>query len=118
MASKLIPLIFIYGIFLIVMGIDGYLHHSTVSLIVAGTCGVLEIGCAAMAKTNPRLGFIGAAAIALLVLGSRLPAALSKGGWAAWISTAFSLVVIVVLLGSHLLAMSKRKSDEPGSVEP
>jgi hypothetical protein len=103
-------LVLFYGILLIVMAVIGFLKGSVISLIVGGVCGALEIGFAALAKSNPRVGRIGSAVISLLILGQFLPAYFAKHLTTALILWVSSLIVFVCLLGGHLYAMRLRKA--------
>jgi uncharacterized membrane protein (UPF0136 family) len=105
-----------YGILLIVMGIVGYLHGSVISLVTGGISGVLEIGFAALTTTNPRVGRIGSAVVALLILGSMLPESIKKGKADFIILAVASGIVFACLMGGHFYAMSRRKAADSETV--
>jgi uncharacterized membrane protein (UPF0136 family) len=105
-------LVIFYGILLILMGIDGFLHKSIISLIAGGTCGILEIGFAALSVTNPRVGRIGSAIIAVLMIGKFTPDYFKDHKLAELILMVSSIVVFCCLLGGHFYAMSKRKANQ------
>jgi len=106
-------LVIFYGILLIAFGIQGYLKHdanSTAALITRTISGVIVIGLAAYTKTNPRVGRIGSAVIALLIMGHTFPLYFQKHGTVALILALSSLVVFCSLLGGHFAAVQKKKS--------
>ncbi len=104
-------LVLAYGILLIAMGIYASAkYHETASLIGGGVTGVLEIGFAAFTVTNPRVGRIGSAVIALLLIGMMGSEYAKSGKLNFLILTVASVIVFVCLMGGHFYAMSKRKS--------
>jgi uncharacterized membrane protein (UPF0136 family) len=106
-------LVLVYGIFLIAMGIYGFIGaHSVVSLIAGSVSGIIEIGFALVTPKNPRLGRIGASVVALLMLGKFAPEVHSGGKPDLMAIAAFSLVVFACLLGGHFYAMNRRKARE------
>ncbi len=99
----------LYGLFNIAMGLLGYFHgHSIQSLIAGGAAGLLVIGCALLTKTNPRVGFIAATLIGLLVGGRFAPHALEGQIYPAGIIFAVSLAFAVTLVAAHFVATSRR----------
>jgi hypothetical protein len=108
-------LVIAYGILLIAAGIHGYLSpHGTanpmVSLITRSVSGAIAIGLAAYTTTNPRVGRIGSAVLALLIFGHTGVLYLQKGGVTSLVLCVASLIVVCCLLGGHFAAMKKRKS--------
>ena len=103
-------LVLAYGIILIVMAIDGFLHHSVISLISGGLCGLIELGFAALRPKNPRVSRIGAAVVALLILLKFAPDYFHKHQTPALILALSSLIVVMCLVGGHFVAMSQKKS--------
>jgi uncharacterized membrane protein (UPF0136 family) len=102
----------VYGIFDIVMGFLGYSHSgSIVSFIAGGVSGILVIGCAALTKTNPRVGFIAATVIALGVAAMMAKKTFSGVVYPSGIIFGVSLAFSLILLGAHFAAVSKRKSE-------
>lgn len=102
----------LYGIFEIVMGYLGYSHSgSIVSFIAGGISGLLVIGCAALTKTNPRVGFIAATVIALAVAGMMAKKTFSGVVYPSGIIFAVSVAFALILLGAHFAATSKRKKE-------
>ncbi len=64
------PVLFAYAILNIVFGLAGFINkHSLPSLIAGVAAGVLVIGFVTLAKTNPKVGYIAAGVIALLLVG-------------------------------------------------
>ena len=106
-------LVLFYGILLIVLAVDGYLHGSLISLISGGIFGLLEIGFAAFTTTNPRVGRIGSAVVALIILGRFLPSYFENHKTTSLILAVASAIVFVCLLGGHFYAMSRRKEVPP-----
>jgi uncharacterized membrane protein (UPF0136 family) len=107
----------LYGIFDIAMGLIGYLNKgSIVSLIAGATVGILVIGCAALTKTNPRVGFIGATVLALLMAGNFAGKTFSGIVYPAGIIFAVSIIFAVTLVGAHFAAVNKRKNTT--SIDP
>lgn len=106
-------MVLLYGIFLIAMAIQGYLKGSVVSLISGGAAGMLEIGLAAYTRTNPRIGRMGSALIALLIFGRFAPAYFTGHKLTSLALAVVSIVVFLCLLGGHFYAVSRRKATEP-----
>lgn len=103
----------IYGLFNIAVGIEAYLtKHSIVSLIAAGAIGIIVIGCAALSKTMPRVAYITATVLALIVAGRFLPKAISGEIWPGIVLVAVSLIFALILVGAHFAAMRRRRSEE------
>lgn len=102
----------IYGLLSIALGFYGYLEKgSSVSLIAGGITGLLLLGSVALAKTNPRVARIGAAVIALLMLGQMGRSAMKEPKWHTITMAVASLIVLIILVGGHFAAMSKRKAE-------
>ena len=104
-------LVLFYGILLIAMGIYGYMATKHMPSLIAGcTAGVLVIGFAALTQSNPRVGRIGSAVIALLMVGMFTPKILDGKLDLAILGVA-SLIVFLCLAGGHFYAMSRRKAN-------
>jgi len=104
-------LVIAYGVLLIGMGIYATVtYHEIASLLGGGISGVLEIGLALYTKTNPRVGRIGSAVIALALIGMMGHEYQKSGKPNFLILTVASVIVFACLLGGHFYAMSKRKS--------
>ncbi|MFI5384833.1 MAG: hypothetical protein ACHQ50_01825, partial [Fimbriimonadales bacterium] len=73
--------------------------------------GILIIGCAALTKTNPRVGFIAATVIGLLVAGRFAKHTFEGQVYPAAIIFAVSIVFAVTLVAAHFAAVSKRKRE-------
>jgi len=108
-------LVLVYGILLITLALYAYfVAHSLPSLIFGGGSGILEIGFAALTRSNPRVGRIGSAVVALLIAGKFVPECFKPNPkWDFVLLAASSVVVFVCLLGGHFYAMSKRKAETP-----
>src|ERR1041385_1375733 len=88
----------LYGVFDFAMGLIGTLaskNHEPYSLIGGGVAGVLVIGFAALTKTNPRVGFIGATVVGLLMAGKFASGAFSGQFYPAGIIFAVSLLFAI-----------------------
>jgi hypothetical protein len=106
-------LVIAYGILLIASGIYGYFLHnanSMVALITRSVSGAIELGLVAYTTTNPRVGRIGAAVVALVIFGHTAMLYFQKRGVTSLILSVASLIVVCCLLGGHFAAMKKRKS--------
>lgn len=108
---------------MIAMGLQAYLFPdgkaSLPSLIAGAGVGVIEIGLAAYSKTNPRVGFIGAAVVALLPLGRFLPHLIKDGHlviYPSLVGDVLSIGLALYLVGGHLAA--KRRSRQADSQPP
>jgi len=111
--GRLQSVMVLYGVFDIAMGLIGTIataNHEIFSLIGGGVAGLLVIGFAALSKTNPRAGFIGATIVGLLMAGKFAKNAFGGQIYPAGIIFAVSLAFAAFLVGSHFAAMSKRKS--------
>jgi uncharacterized membrane protein YccC len=106
-------LVLAYGILLIGMALFAYIaHKSLLSLIMGGTTGMLEIGFAALARTNPRPARMGSGVIALLLFGMMGREYAKTGKVDFLVLTLASGAVFACLLGGHFYAMSKRGGSE------
>jgi uncharacterized membrane protein (UPF0136 family) len=109
--------VLLYALLTIVMGVLGYVapatgHSSPISLIAGVGIGLLLLGALALTRSNPRVGRISTAVIALLPLGRFLPAFIKSKGqdwYPAGIMVLAGLFTVGVLLGGHFMAMSMRK---------
>lgn len=100
----------LYGLFNIAMGVLGMEKGSYASLAAGSIAGLLVIGCAVLTKTNPRVGFITAAVIGLLVGGRFAPKAFQGQLYPGWVIFGVSIVFVAVLLGAHFAAVKKRRA--------
>ena len=102
----------LYGVFNIVMGLIGTMFsekHEPWSLIGGGVAGALVIGFAALTKTNPRVGFIGATVVAVLVAMRFAPKAFQGQIYPGAIIFGVSVIFALILVGAHFAAVNKRK---------
>lgn len=104
MARWLPIVVLVYGILLILGGIIGYVaSKSPWSLISAGTLGIVSIGAAAWAKTDPKKGFATAAVCALLTIGIMIERYVKTSKPMPAFGVIFLSVVVLGLLGyAHL----------------
>jgi uncharacterized membrane protein (UPF0136 family) len=104
---------FIYGIFNIAMGIHGYVGAGSKASIIAGCAvGILCIFFAALSKTHPRVGYIGAAIVGVLTALQWIPHLFNKDThelviYPAMVGLIVSAVFVIYLLGAHFLAKSR-----------
>ncbi len=110
---SLIGLMLFYGILNLGLGIFAYFNSgSWVSLLAGGIAGVIVIGCAALAKTMPRVAYITATVVALAIAIRFLPKFLGERQWyPAGIEVIASLILAVALVGAHFSAMARRKRE-------
>jgi uncharacterized membrane protein (UPF0136 family) len=103
--------IFLDGILMIAMGVLGFVRKGSVPSLMAGvTIGVLLIATIFLAKTNPRVGRIAAAVIALLPLGQfGREFVKTHAIYPAGLICAAGLFTFAFLLASHFMA-TKAKS--------
>jgi uncharacterized membrane protein (UPF0136 family) len=99
-----------YAILLVASGIHGFLDHNMVALITRCVSGAVVLGLAAYGKTNPRVGRIGIAVLALVIMGHTAVEYLKRHGTTSLILAVASLVVFACLLSGHFLAMRKLKA--------
>jgi hypothetical protein len=103
----------LYGIFDIVMGLIGTIaseKHEPWSLMGGGIAGLLVIGFAFLVKTKPRIGFIGATLVGLLMAGKFAKGTFSGQIYPAGIIFGVSIIFAATLVGAHFAAVNKRKS--------
>jgi uncharacterized membrane protein (UPF0136 family) len=110
-----------YGIFLIVMGVIGYVvGHHLMSLIAGGLAGALVLFFLAITAKKRQIGRIGVAVISLLMflqfagsIAMRLtadPATAPKTPiWQAYVIAPVSLLVFAALGMGHMAAMKERR---------
>lgn len=110
-------LVFLYGIFNLGLAIQSYFFPtdkpSPISLITAGTIGILTLVCFAIIPSKPRIGYIGATVLAVLVAGNFAKKALVEGKvYPAGVAFGVSIVVALALTAAHFLARAKSKSEQ------
>ncbi len=110
-------LLFVYGAFMIVMGLIGGLGlsgkpPSPISLIAAGGFGALILYFAVSAPKNPRLSFIGTTVLALLNIGQFAPKLAKENTITPILVVAASTIVVLALSAAHFMAKSKAKLTE------
>ena len=109
----LLAVMLIYGLFNIVLGVEAYMSKGSLpSLIAAGGLGLVVIACAALAKTNPRVAYITATVVALLIIGRFMKPALEGTIWPATVIVIVSAIFALTLIGAHFIAVKKRKREE------
>lgn len=103
-----------FGLFNIGLGLEAFIAKgSLVSLIAAGTAGLLMLGCVALTKNYPRVGYIAATIICLALIGNFLPKFLKDTTkvYPALVVTVASAIMASALVGSHLASMKRRGSE-------
>ena len=102
--SKYQGAILLYGILMILLGIIGYFidpTHNPGSIIGGGVVGILEIFFATYSKSNPRVGYIGAAIVALLTAGMFVPRSFQDPTWGFISIAVLSVALFLFLMGGH-----------------
>ena len=104
--------VLVYALLSIGMGLYGYFAKgSWQSAVAGGVAGLLLLGTLALAKSHPRWGRIGAAVIALLLLGRFAGPFFKTGDWVpAGVMMIASVIALAVLIGGHVMATRKRKA--------
>lgn len=102
----LTAVLLVYGLLNIGLGLEAFLAKgSTISLVAAGTAGLLVIGFAALAKSYPKPGYIGAAVVAILLIGRFMgPLMAKKQIYPAGVMVVASVAVLVCLAVGHFMA--------------
>ncbi|MHB8637269.1 MAG: hypothetical protein ACYC96_12440 [Fimbriimonadaceae bacterium] len=115
--------IIVYGLIMMGMGLQAYFFPSAkaspASVIAGSAIGILEIFFAALSKTHQRVGYIGAAVVALLTLGRWIPHLFKDGQiviYPALIGTVLSVGLALYLVGGHLA--TKRRSRKAQAEPP
>lgn len=111
----------IYGLFSILMGLLGTLlspTHEMMSTYGGGGVGILVIGCAALVKTNPRVGYITATVLALLEAAMMAKATFSGTSILKSIVFFVSIAFALALVFAHLSAVAQRKKAEAQNPAP
>lgn len=96
---------------MILLGIIGYFidpTHNPASIIGGGAIGILEIFFATYSKSNPRVGYIGAAVVALLTAGMFIMNSIQHPLWGFITIAVLSVALFLFLMSSHFLAMMKK----------
>jgi len=99
---------------MILLGIIGYFvdpTHNIGSIIGGGILGLIEIGFATLSKTNPRIGYMGAAILALLAALMFIPKSFQDPKWGFITISVLSVLLIIYLLSGHLFAQRVTKND-------
>ena len=101
-----------YGVISIALGAYGY-AKSPVSLYMGGLVGLLIIAAAALSKTNPRVGYIGAALISLVMIGNFGGKIMKPDpAWHHIVLTILSVILLASLLAGHFMAKAKSRQNE------
>ena len=102
------PVLFIYAILNIGMGLVAYINKKSVPSLIAGVAaGALVIFFVTLAKSNPKVGYIGAGVVALLILGRFMGPLISTGKiYPAGILVAGSVIAIITCVLATLSAQS------------
>lgn len=105
-------LLVLYGFFNIFLGVEAYMvKQSLVSLIAAGTAGILVLLAVGLTKNYPRIGYILAALVCVGLIGRFGPAYAKQPSnvYPALVVVLASALVLGMLIGSHFAAMRARK---------
>lgn len=124
--NKFQAAIILYGLIMIGMALQAYFFPegkaSMISLIAGGGVGIIEIFFAALSKTHPRIGYIGAAVVALLPLGRFLTHLHAENGdlkiYPAVVGSVLCIALALFLVGGHLLSKRRTAPDAAPAVEP
>lgn len=108
-----------YGLAMIAMGVQSYFfpHEggkpSPISLIAAGSIGILVIVMMVLSFKKPRPAYIATIVFSLLPIGQFLPKLLKgEGGfYPQGLGVSLSLAMIAILVSGHLVAMKRKKSE-------
>jgi hypothetical protein len=112
MRSKWLDVVvLVYALLLVASGIHAFFDHNTVGLITRCISGVVVLCLAAYGRTNPRVGRIGIAVLALVIMGHTAIEFFKKHGTTSLILAVASLIVFASLGAGHMLAMKKLKED-------
>lgn len=116
--SKYQASIFLYALAMIFLGFVGHFMsptHEWISTIAGGAIGVIAIFFGTLTQSNPRVGFMGASVLALLVDLKFVPELISpKPGpvWHVYTIVALSTLLIAYLLGGHFLSRKLSRTKE------
>jgi hypothetical protein len=105
----------IFGLAMIGMGVQSYFFPfegskvSPISLIAAGTMGIIVLGMVWLSYSKPRPAYIVTIVVAVLALLRFLPKA-TTDLYPAGLTVGLSLITIAVLGGGHLKAMADKKN--------
>ncbi len=113
-------LVFIYGLFNLIMGIQSYVAPSSgkaspISLAVAGGIGLLVLYFGVLIPKNPRVGYIGTTVLALLVAGRFAKPAFAGDPYPGMTAFGVSVFVALALGAAHMMAKAKSISLESGN---
>jgi hypothetical protein len=102
----------LYGLMNIAMGVHGLMKGSIMSLVAAGTCGVVVLISIVMYKFKPRASRITSLVVAVLLIGWSAPKALQNQLYPGGLTFVTSVGVAACLLVGHLMGMKARKARE------
>jgi len=103
-------LLVLYGLLTIGMGVQGYVgSQSMASLIAGGGLGALVLAAVAITRTQPRIGYILALVLAVLLLGRFAPKFFGQGVlYPDGVMAIASIVAIAALASAHFLAQARK----------
>ncbi|MFQ3586546.1 MAG: TMEM14 family protein [Fimbriimonadaceae bacterium] len=113
----------VYGVINILGGLMGFLASGSVASLVVGVLsGLLLIGAGAIAGPKPALGYRAAGILTLLLVAFwiyRIGVVVGqdKSPMMAVMNLVLAAAVFLALGLGHLMAVRKRKSEEPGPTE-
>jgi hypothetical protein len=105
------------GIACLAMGVQAYFFPSAgkepsmASLMAAGGCGLILIACTFVSIKNPRLGYIPALVICLLLIGRFVASGFNKGFdfYPGIVTILIGVICGGSLLAGHLMAQKAKK---------
>ncbi len=102
-----------YGIAMIGLGFFAFIQkHSLPSLLGGGFIGLLVLAMVKVSFSHPRIGYA-VAAVAALAMVIQFGVKLLKPdpSWQAYTIPALSIALIAVLVGGHVMTMSRREGE-------
>ncbi len=109
----------VYGLATLAMGIQSYFFPSPgakvspISLIAAGSIGILVLVMTWLSFKKPRPAYIATIVLALLPVGQFLPKLLKGEGhfYPQVVGVGLSVAIIVILGSGHIMAMKQRQAE-------
>ena len=106
--------VLVYGLLMLFGGIMGYVSSKSVPSLVSGILsGMFLIGSAAMAKTNPKLGYGIAALVTLILVGVFVERYMKTHAMRNMGLIMVSVLMLALLAVGHFMGGDKAPSDTP-----
>lgn len=101
--------LFFYALLNIGGGIEGYMAKGSIASLISGVAsGLILIGAATLAKSNPKIGYGIAAFVTVATAGFFISRYVkSHAVWPALVMIVASVLVLVCLIVGHFMAGSK-----------